>query len=70
MIVFGRWIGYTFDRHRLVVDPEHDIERVYDSAVDPLEKNDLAPSDPVLLDALRERASAFDRANCVTTRAR
>ncbi|HEX6276821.1 MAG TPA: sulfatase-like hydrolase/transferase, partial [Polyangiaceae bacterium] len=65
MIVFGRWIGYTFERHRLVVDPEHDIERVYDSTSDPLEKHDLAPAEPALLDALRDRARAFDHANCV-----
>ena len=65
MLVFGSWVGYTFERHRLIVDPEHDIERVYDSATDPLEQNDLAPSEPALLDTLRERAHAFDRACCI-----
>jgi hypothetical protein len=65
MIVLGSSVGYTFERHRLVVDPEHDLERLYDSEADPLEQNDLVPSEPALLDALRERALRFDRERCV-----
>jgi hypothetical protein len=65
MLIFGRWIGYTFERHRLLADPEHDIERLYDSTTDPLEQRDLAPSEPALLAKLRERGREFDRKNCV-----
>jgi hypothetical protein len=65
MMTFGSFVAYTFERHRLLVDPEHGIERLFDSTSDPLEKHDLAPSEPALLGALRERARAFDRANCV-----
>jgi hypothetical protein len=65
MLIFGGWIGYTFERHRLLADPEHDIERLYDSATDPLEQRDLAPSEPALLAKLRERGREFDRKNCV-----
>lgn len=61
----GNWIGYTFPRYRLVASPEFDIERLYDSSTDPLEKRDLAPSEPALLARLRERAESFDRANCL-----
>jgi membrane-anchored protein YejM (alkaline phosphatase superfamily) len=65
MLWLGSRVGYTFERHRLVVDPEHDLERLYDSEVDPLEQNDLFASEPALLDALRERARRFDRERCV-----
>jgi hypothetical protein len=65
MLAFGSSVGYTFERYRLLVDPEHDIERLYDSVTDPLERNDLVPSEPALLASLRERARRFDRERCV-----
>jgi hypothetical protein len=65
MNLFGAWVGYTFERHRLLADPEHGIERLYDSATDPLEQRDLAKSEPVLMEKLRERAREFDRRHCV-----
>jgi arylsulfatase A-like enzyme len=69
MIVFGAWTGYTFERHRLLANPEFGIERLYDSATDPLEQRDLAKSEPELLETLRARAREFDRQHCVVGRA-
>jgi hypothetical protein len=66
MLVFGSYVGYTFERHRLLVDPEHDIVRLYDSTSDPLEQTDLAPSEPALVARLSERAARFDREHCVS----
>jgi hypothetical protein len=66
MLLFGAWVGYTFERHRLLVDPLHGIERLYDSEKDPLEQRDLAATEPALIQKLRARAREFDRAHCVS----
>ncbi len=65
LIARGRSIGYTFERHRLLVDPEHDTVRLFDSGSDPLERRDLAAREPALLAKLSERARRFDRENCL-----
>ncbi len=65
LMMFENWIGYTFERHRLVVDPEYGIERLFDSTSDPLEQHDLAPEKPALLATLRQRARDFDREHCL-----
>ncbi len=68
MVSMGRSVGYTFERYRLLAEPRVDILRLFDSDRDPLEKHDLAPTEPALLETLVERARAFDRAYCIPSR--
>ncbi|HEX6765661.1 MAG TPA: sulfatase-like hydrolase/transferase [Polyangiaceae bacterium] len=68
MVTMGRSVGYTFERYRLLVEPRGDVLRLFDSDRDPLEKHDLAPAEPALLETLAERARAFDRAYCIPSR--
>jgi Sulfatase len=65
MNAFGRAIGYTFERYRLLVDPRNGVEQVFDSDHDPFEERNLAAVQPALLQSLRERAKRFDEERCV-----
>jgi len=65
MAIFGHSIGYTFDRYRMIVDPDHSIERLYDNDTDPFEYRDIAEREPKLMQTLRARAQKFDQERCV-----
>jgi hypothetical protein len=68
MVTQGRSVGYTFERYRLIVEPRGDVLRLFDSDRDPLERHDLAATEPALLETLAERARAFDRVYCIPSR--
>jgi hypothetical protein len=54
------WVGYTFARHRLLVEPTHQLFELYDADADPYERVDLAPRQPALLRTLRAQARRWD----------
>jgi arylsulfatase A-like enzyme len=55
-------VGYTSERWRLVRDPVHDVDRLYDLVRDPYERRDLAASRPRDLAAMRRLARQWDEA--------
>ncbi len=65
MAIFRHYIGYTFEHHRLIVDPDHSTERLYDTTRDPYEQRDLAATQPAVLSELRRRAQRFDQEHCI-----
>jgi hypothetical protein len=56
-------LGYTTATHRLVYDPVHRTEELYDLAADPYEQRDLAGADPEALAAARKLARAWDESH-------
>jgi hypothetical protein len=49
-------VGYTFESHRLIVDPVRSAQMLFDSRTDPVEASDQADVSPDLLRALGAQA--------------
>jgi len=53
-------VGYTGERFRLVTDPVHGLESLFDSERDPLEQRDVAKERPEELRRMRRLARSWD----------
>lgn len=53
-------VGYSSERYRLLVDPVHDVDWLFDSVSDPYERTDLSQRRPDVLRSMRRLAEAWD----------
>jgi Sulfatase len=61
---FGTLVtAYAGARYRYLHDPAHDIELLFDSRTDPLDKHDIAHENPAALAELRRLARTWDAAS-------
>jgi arylsulfatase A-like enzyme len=64
------WIGYTFDRYRVLYDREHHVLKAYDLRDDPYERRDLMLGGAIPRaerDALKAAIRDYGRRYCLTS---